>query len=114
MCARPWVQSPILPKWDGVGVGLSGRLMEVLVAAASGLGKPLTCSSLTFPRGRLLPRFPPAQSGCRHDVDHPRRHSQGVAVTISAIVFRIFIELGDRIVRRRPENLPEMSWSLLF
>lgn len=77
MCARPWVQSPILPKWDGVGVGLSGRLMEVLVAAASGLGKPLTRSSLTFPRGRLLPRFPPAQSGCRHDVDHPRRHSFG-------------------------------------
>lgn len=62
--------------WGGV-VRSGVSLMEVLVAAASGLGKPLTCPSPTFPRGRLLPRFPPAQNGCRHDVDHPRRHSFG-------------------------------------
>lgn len=62
----------------GGGVVRSGvSLMKVLVAAAPGLGKPLTRPSLTFPRGRLLPRFPPAQSGCRHDMDNPRRHSFG-------------------------------------
>lgn len=36
--------------WGGGGVVRSGvSLMEVLVAAAPGLGKPLTCPSLTFP-----------------------------------------------------------------